>query len=840
MRTLSLAALLLSAQFLSGADPHEIRGVVRDPDGLPIANARVAIQPGGQSQVTAADGTFAFDQLPPGRYKIAIGEDGFESLVRNVDTRTKAAFLEVTLQLAEQSASVTVTDTVEGLSLAPEENRSAVELDRDLLNALPSFGGDTLAVAAELLDPAAASAEGVTLVVDGVETTNLGVTNSAIAEVRVNRAPYSAEYSRPGSARIEVITKSGTQEFHGDINAYLRDHRFDARNAFATERPIQSRRTFEGNLSGPIGASGKNTFILSAEHERDNEQETIYALTPTGLFQQNFASPERETELNLSLRRYHSDRHIFGLRMGFEWEKADGLGVGGTALPETAYASKAREQRLRFDHRWFPRADLFTELRLEFENENEQVRPETDGVPRIVVRDAFTSGSAQQWATQRERGGEVSFALSWQKRRHNIRTGFLVPDMAWRTFEDRENFGGTYTFASLDDYAAGRPLSYTRSAGDPRITVRTRTWALFLQDDWQVRPNLTIGLGLRYDRQNLVSDANNFAPRASLALGLGSNKRTVLRAGAGIFYDRLWSSLYRDSQLLGGERLLSFLLVNPSFPVPAGALGTRTPVNLFRLAQDLRSPYLIHASVSLEHQFSNAVSGAITYNRTRGISLFRTLDANAPFGPDWQRPIAQYALVRRLEPSASSISHALTFQLQVRRGKFFRGTARYRFGRAWDHADGERDLPPNSLDLSREWARADFDRRHQVRVLGAFRLPYDVTLGTIVSYRSGSPYEWTLGRDLNRDGLAAERPAGIGRNALQGPDAFVLDTRLSRTLRMGPDGSQRSLTVSLDAFNVLNQVNFTRVVGNESSPFFGQPVAAGSARRLQLSARFSF
>jgi hypothetical protein len=118
-------------------------------------------------------------------------------------------------------------------------------------------------------------------------------------------------------------------------------------------------------------------------------------------------------------------------------------------------------------------------------------------------------------------------------------------------------------------------------------------------------------------------------------------------------------------------------------------------------------------------------------------------------------------------------------------------------------------------------------------------MPAEITLGAVLDMNTGQPYEWTTGRDVNHDGMAIERPAGIRRNALAGPGRSTLDLRLSRRLRFGRERPV-SVTLSADAFNVFNQVNFTRMIGNESSPFFLSPVAAAAARRLQLSFRLSF
>src|SRR5882724_3693238 len=151
-----------------------------------------------------------------------------------------------------------------------------------------------------------------------METSEKGVTASAIQEVRINQNPYSAEYARPGKGRIEVITKPGTREFHGDLNFLFRDSVFDARNAFAASRPSEQRRIFEGNITGPAGRGGKTSFVISANHEEEDLQSLVYALTPSGQVRSNFPQPQRQNEWNGKLTRQIGKRHTIAARYEFQ------------------------------------------------------------------------------------------------------------------------------------------------------------------------------------------------------------------------------------------------------------------------------------------------------------------------------------------------------------------------------------------------------------------------------------------------------------------------------------------------------------------------------------------
>src|SRR5262249_29665225 len=157
------------------------------------------------------------------------------------------------------------------------ENQSVNTVDRSALDRLPVFDQDYITTLSRFLDENATGTNGVTLVVNGVEANGPGVTPSAIQEVRINQNPYSALFSRPGRARLEIITKPGTPEFHGSLNFMFRDSVFDARDAFATVKPDEQRRYYEGSLTGPLGHGKGTTFLLSLDRDEEDQQGIVVA-----------------------------------------------------------------------------------------------------------------------------------------------------------------------------------------------------------------------------------------------------------------------------------------------------------------------------------------------------------------------------------------------------------------------------------------------------------------------------------------------------------------------------------------------------------------------------------
>ncbi len=705
-----------------------------------------------------------------------------------------------------------------------------------MLDGLPALDRDPLNLAARYLDPALG---GAVLLVDGMETNRVGVTRSAIQEVRINRNPYSAEFGSPGRGRIEFTTRAGTARLHGSAAFVFRDHRLNARNAFASERPPEQRRIFEGHLTGPLPLGPRTTFLLSAERSEQDEWATVYARTPEGLVNRQAPQPERETELSFTLRKDLAGGGALLARYDVDRETAR-AGAGGFDLPETAYRDEEREQGLRLSWRALAGPAALHELHLRWESENIARHSLRTGVPRWVVLDAFTAGSAQQDYAQRRQRVELSQAYAALAGKHSIRAGFQFPEFARWAVADLRMRDGVFRFSSLADFLEGRPFSFSRREGDGRVRFWKTAMAGFVQDDVRVTRNLSLALGLRWEGHSHPNRYGNFAPR--LATAWSPRPKLLVRAGSGLFYSRLPAEVVQDSLLLDGRRLREILILDPSFPHAAGA-PVASPPNVVRLEERLRLPRLLHSSTGIELELKLKTVLTLVYSGIRGWGLLRSRDLNAPLPPLYLRPDPSAAVIQQIEGSGVLKAHTLEAGLRGEPARWFTGAVTYQLSRTEDDTDGPESFPADSRNLSGEWGPASFDRRHRFRAYGRFRVGRWFALGAIVEAASGQPYTLTTGRDDNRDGRALDRPAGVSRNGLRGPGAFNVDLRWSRPFPLRSrhgSGEPPAVELAVDAFNVINRVNPTRFVGNQSSPFFGRPVAAEAPRRLQLSLELKF
>jgi hypothetical protein len=231
-----------------------------------------------------------------------------------------------------------------------------------------------------------------------------------------------------------------------------------------------------------------------------------------------------------------------------------------------------------------------------------------------------------------------------------------------------------------------------------------------------------------------------------------------------------------------------------------------------------------------------------TYVGSRGINLFRSVDANAPPPPDYvARPNPNLGQERQLQTEGYQKSNALELTFRGRASKYFNGQVQYTLSQTYNNTSGVTYFPANSYDPLADWARSDNDRRHKFDLLGSAQPTKYFTLGLALSLYSGKPVDVTTGSDNNRDGITNDRPTGVPRNILHGPSLVNLDLNIAHDFVLSKSRKEApTLTVSLNSFNILNHKNDVTYVGVITSPFFGRAVQAQPPRRIQLDLQFKF
>jgi hypothetical protein len=843
---LSLGAGSLTCQTTSAF--RVVAGSVQDPDGAALPGAKIALDRPDGSQVanmlSDGAGNFQFKSVAPGFYVIDVQMPGFREAKVNVPAEGRSRTpLKIVLAVAgvEEQVTVAASDTAAQVSTEIAQNQNGNAVDRDALDRLPVFDQDYITTLSRFLDADATGNNGVTLVVNGVEANGPGVTPSAVQNVKINQNPYSALFSRPGRARIEITTAGGTAKLHGSANFLYRDSLFDARNPFAIVKPGEQRTYYEGSLTGPLSRSKKTTFLLALDRDNDNQEAVVDAAGPDGPINANVPNPTHHYFLSGRVFHDFGQANQFWMGYSYEHRTVENLGVGGTVLPSAGTNTLFFEHEVNVGHVYIFSPRLLNQLHFlvgHYDNQTHSLNQD----PQLIVSGSFTGGGAQADARRTEYHLDATDIVTYTTQRQQIKFGIDIPDISRRGFDDFTNQAGTYSFATTADYTANLPFSYLVQRGQGHVTFLEKTVAGIFEDNVRFAPNLSVAFGVRYYWQNYFHDiAHNVAPRLSFAYAPSSKGKTVIRGGAGMFFDRTGPAPIADLLHFNGVRLQRFIVLNPSYPATPSQIAS-VPTSVVTLDPRVRIPHAIQYGIGIERQLTGKSSIAANYVGTRGMDQFRSLDVNAPPPPAYAaRPNPNLGQDRQLQSEGYQKSNALEVSFRGRPVRFFSGQAQYTLAKTYNNTSGITYFPASSYAPEADWARSDNDRRNKFDLLGTLNAGKWFDFGTALSLYSGKAVNVTTGSDENRDSLPLDRPTGFPRNSLHGPGYISLDLNLSHTVmltRARSDGP--TATLAINSFNVLNHENEVTYVGVISSSFFGHAVSAQPARRMQLDLQFKF
>jgi hypothetical protein len=833
---------------------RSVSGTLLDPSGAAIANAHVSLLSTDEKQVvqttTNPSGTFRFDRVAPGKYILDFQADGFRQIRVNVNlTNQRQTPIRVTMQIAVLNENVTVDtgDSVPQVSTENSSNQNANSIDRNALDRVPVFDQDYITTMSRFLDDNATGTNGVTLVVNGIEANGPGVTPSAVQEVKINNNPYSARFSRPGRARLEIVTKSGTPAYHGSLNFLFRDSVFDATNAFANVKPPERRQYYEGSVTGPLGRSKRTSFLLALDEDLNDQQAVIdptalanAELLGFGPISQTIANPTHHFFGSGRIFHDFSNGDQFWIGYSYERRTVENQGVGGTTLPVAGTDTHFLEHEINVSHLHQFSPHWLNQLRFLVGHYDNSVSSISE-IPQLAISGLFTAGGAQADSRRTEYHFDGTDFATYANNKHQLSFGIDTPDISRRGLDDFTNRQGTYTFASSADFTAALPTTYLLQSGQGHVVFLERVISGFFEDNIRLKPNFSLYLGVRYYFQNYFHDEpHNFAPRVGFAYAPSANSKTVIRGGAGIFYDRTGPSPIGDLLHFNGVNLLRFIVESPGYPA-LPSLVSATPTSLVTLDSHTRIPYNLQYSIGVERQITAKSTASAVYIGNRGIDLFRSIDANAPLNGNIARPNPALGQDRQIQSAGYLKGNALELTFRGKVNKYFSGQVQYTLSRTDNNTSGITFFPANSYNPAADWGRSDNDRLHKFDLLASTQPTRFFTLGVGLSLYSGKPVNITTGADDNHDGIINDRPAGVPRNTLPGPGTIGLDLNLSHDFPLSKKKKEtKVISLSLNSFNVLNHPNYLTYIGTITSPLFGQPVAAQPPRRMQLDVQFKF
>ncbi len=863
----TLALSLLAPAAAQIRESASLRVVVLDPNGAAIVAATVRLTAKnvvGKTLTTNANGEAVFSQLSPATYRLIIEAQGFVAKeVSAYQLKSASQRLEVRLEVAGANEVAVVTQDEREKATDPRGNAFTNVLTPEQIAQLPDDPEEMEAALKQMAGP------GSTIRVNGFTGGKLPP-KSQIREIRFRMNPYAAENHEATFIGIDITTKPGIDSWHSSVNFGFRDESLNARNAFAPVKAPEQTRRYAFTLDGPLWRN-RTSMFLAADGADNYDSSTIVAALPEGNFNDVFRRPARK--LNLSARLEHATTKTHTSH--FEYQRnafrQDNLGAGNFNLLERAYTSDQAEHLVRVADSGLLTKRLINELRF-------QTRWETlDSTPAsadsaIIVLNAFSRGGAQIEGVRQTRDFEIADNLDFSVgKSHAMRAGILFEGGNYRSTDNR-NAGGTFTFASLEDFQRNRPTTFSRRLGDPAVEFDQYQFAWYWQDDHRLAKSLTFSYGLRHELQSHLDDHNNLAPRFGLAWSPFKDGKTTIRAGGGVFYDWFAAGTFEQTLRVDGVRQRDLVIQNPGFPDPlSGGLPITLPPSRIQAAPDLRMPYVHRVSFGATRNLGTGLSLMANYFYQRGAHLLRGHDINAPTAAGI-RPDPTAGNVVQIESTANSKTHGLIISAnfnQAKRRLF--GAFNYFLSKTTDEADSPLSLPADNFNLRGERSVALTDARH--RLFGMLNMDVfkGIRVGALVNYSSATPYNITTGFDDNRDSVSNDRPAGIGRNSARGAAQFNMNLRLSwgfgfgkpaeqpmsggvrvvvarsgdnDTLGSMPSMSNQNKRYKFEfyaqAFNLLNNTNPVNFTGVQTSPFFGRATAALPGRRLESGIRFSF
>src|SRR6266403_579937 len=752
-----------------------LRGQVTDPSGAAVVGATVVVLPAEGASSTATtnrDGIFDVKPLAPGKYTVQVFAQGFAQFsVQDVAIAAGSPIvLNVHLAIEEQKERVVVSDSTTQLDTSGGSNANSVTLKGKDLEAL-SDDPDELQDELTALAGPSAGPNGGQIYIDGFTAGQLPP-KSSIREIRLNQNPFSAEYDKLGYGRIEILTKPGTDKFHGQLLINGNDSAFNSRNPFegTAAQPGYHSVLYSGNIGGPI--SKKASFFFNLDRRNLDEISIVSAPALDANFnpiQFTDAVPNPRTRTNLTPRIDYqlSSSNTLTARYQYFRENEVNNGIGQFNLATQGFNELNTEHTLQISDTQTLTERTINETRFQYVR-SASTETVLNTTPAIVVQGAFTGGGNYQGnLLQRTDGYEIQNYTSIASGKHFIRFGVRV-----RVDDDSVNktqgFNGSFTFDSLASYqiteqdlqsgfspdqiradcrgasSSGTPICggaslFAITTGNSLVANTYFDLGIFAQDEWRIRPNITFSYGLRYERQNQIDDNGGFAPRLGAAWGIGKTKqgspKAVLRAGFGIFYDRFKQQYLEQAQLLNGITQQSFIVTNPDFypnlPTPAQLASAQTSPTVYQVDPNLKNPYTIQSGVTLEKQLGKIANVAFTYLNSRGVHSLLLRNINAPLPPGFDladRPFGGDSNIYQYESGGDFKQNQFIINGNVRVGARISLFGYYTLNYANSDTQGITSFPSNQFDLALDYGRAFFDIRQRLFLGGSVALPYNFRL----------------------------------------------------------------------------------------------------------------
>ncbi len=793
-------------------DRGTLTGTITDPANLPLAGARVTATHKGtgleREAVVPDSGTFTLPALPIGHYTVTVSATGFKSVrFDNVELQVGTVrTLDVRLDIAGDSVEVEVRGEMEQLQRTSAEIGNVIQDNQ--IESLPVNGRHWAGLM--LLTPGAVNTgsgsqdstrfagranDDNNWTLDGVDNTaikdptygsniRLVVSMDSIAEFKVSSSLYSAESGGGMGGQVHLVSKSGSNAWHGGLFEYVRNDIFDARTVFdGPELPPFRMNQFGGNIGGPI-MKNKAFFFFNYEGLRQRKGSTYISQVPSTLLRSKVlaASPELKPLIDqypTGVRPTHdplvddyvadfsnsTDEDSMTLRVDYNISEKTSL-YGRWNFNDHYSTSPSGLRREWFDGESQRPQNWAIQLQRTFSTSLlNETKLGVNRVPRVEGN--FGAFEAMEFGIpglstvprneyQDEIGTTAALIdnLSLYRGRHSFKFGGEVRKI-WMNvgWAPARSVG----YDSMEDFINNRVDGIDIDGGMPMIGARRTYYFAYAQDEWKVRPNLTLSLGARYEYYTVIKeehgrlmvfdtntgdwappgatyylpDRNNIAPRLSFAWSPSVLKdKTVIRAGYGMYYgpgqvDDVMAGMesYEESFALDSADIPNLSFPVEPFLAQAVSQG-RTPRHLLPGRRDM---YSQQWGMSIQQQLPSEFTTTVSYNGGNAHKILSRVYINGINPATGKRPWPNFGKIDSKESAGNGNFNSLQVSLKRRMSGGLQLGGEY----MWSHAlndgmvgGGESTAPQNSLDRRAGKANSNFDIRQTVTSNFVWELPF--------------------------------------------------------------------------------------------------------------------
>jgi len=865
-----------------------IFGRVADESGQPLSGTTVTARnvDTGLTRTVPSDagGIYRFAQLPVGTYEFTVTLTGFATEVRSgvrlsigqqaeVNFSLKVAAVSETVTVKSDAPIVETTKSVIGANITKRQIDELPLPDRNFESLIILSPGITQSVT-EATDISSSGSNGSsnTMLIDGLsnDQTALGdfrgdYSPDAIGEFEVMSSQYSAEYGQASGAIINVVTRSGTNDFHARVAGYYRASALTASDPFASPDPTTGEKStpFEqGILSvsggGPI-ARDKAFFFLSFE-QTWRDATAVVGVEPSVLeslglgSETTFPQDLREPRVVAKIDYHPTDSQTLMGRFRLDKPKQTNdlvgeiAGNGAVVTEEAGFTLDTENIDYALAHSWIINPNTSNDARFQFARQsNDALQQNCPGCPTIQ-RPTVISGKLpnmpQSFSEDRYQFiDSVSFNFG-KSGEHFVKAGVDYSHIKIDAFVP-QNFDGAFVFTTDQPFDANNPdtypFIYQVGSGDPNIALNNNIVGLYVQDQWRAASNLTFNIGLRWDYEDQVytkHDWQNFGPRIHFAWDPTKDGKTSVRGGFGIYYDQVLLNVPLLATIFEPGRFNFQTILNPGYPDPlSGGNGVPIPLppNISILNQDNTTPYKNVGSLGVQRELTPDMAFSLDFVYARSYHLLLLRDANAPIQGVYPDPNVGTAY----EPETTGRGRYLAMQLGItkRFGQNIGAQLAYTLASNKDNTDGSQYTPSDNYNIDADYGPSSNDIRNTLNAAVDWRGPWGLVVGASGSLLSSPPYNIITGNDDNGDTYISDRPAGVERNSGRGNTMWTVNLHLAKTIAI----DRVNLQLIVEAFNLFNHINKTNYIGNMQSPLFGQPTATAEGafgpRQIQFGLR---